>query len=71
MTDEVIRKEVLRRTRAQAVRDGKALRLVGAAVTVAAHAEPRKVLGVVRGYTVPKATMERLLEAVRDSGFKV
>ena len=71
MSDEQIKRAVRIEQRSRAVRDANALRLVGAAVAVAGHGKPRKVLGFTKEYTVPKDAFERLLEAARAAGFKV
>lgn len=72
MTDEQIKRAVRTEQRNKAARDAAALRLVGAAVTVAANAQQRRIFGVVPGsYLVSKADMERLQQAARDAGFKV
>lgn len=59
--------------RNKAVRDAAALRLVGAAVAVAAKARRMSQwpFGTKRFYEVPEADMDRLIEAAREAGFKV
>lgn len=77
MTDEQIKRAVRIERRFRAVRDAEALRLVGAAVTVAAKAEAvggaRWLLGIGKPdhYRVPAKDMERLITAAREAGFKV
>lgn len=71
--------ETRRRMRTTAKQEAAALRLVGAAITVAAVAKPRGVLGITLGiarkvhgtYEVPAADMERLIAAAREAGFKI
>lgn len=72
MTDEEIKRAVRTEQRSRAVRDAAALRLVGAAVTVAAKAQQRRIFGIVPGsYLVGREDMERLIKAAREAGFKV
>ena len=72
MTDEEIKRAARAESRSRALRDAATLRLVGAAVTVAAKAQQRRILGVVPGsYLVSREDMERLQKAAREAGFKV
>lgn len=72
MTDEQIKRAVRTEQRSRAVRDAAALRLVGAAVAVAASARKTRRYGISPPeYVVPQGHMEALLEAARAAGFKV
>ena len=73
MTDEEIRKDVVRIRRSQIIRDAKALRLAGAAVTVAAKARRmgQWPFGKRRFYEVPAEDMDRLIAACRENGFNL
>ena len=72
LATNAVRRDRHDRMVSRASRDANALRLVGAAVSVAAKAKVRRQLLMgSKVYEVPAVEMERLLDAVRKAGFDV
>lgn len=73
LATNAVRRDRHDRMVSRASRDANALRLVGAAVTVAARASKRgpSLFGRTKTYVVPAPDMDRLLDAVRKAGFDV